>query len=104
MAAAAHSARLNRNAAIAAIAVALLLTGLKGWAAWSTASAAMLGSLADTALDLVASLATLIAVRVAAQPVDEGHRFGHGKAEALSAMLQVVLISISALGLSLIHI
>jgi ferrous-iron efflux pump FieF len=95
----ASSAKLNRSAAMAGIAVALLLTGLKGWAAWSTGSAAMLGSLADTALDLVASVATLIAVRVAAQPVDDGHRFGHGKAEALSAMFQVVLISISALGL-----
>jgi divalent metal cation (Fe/Co/Zn/Cd) transporter len=28
------------------------------------------------------------------------HRFGHGKAEALAAMFQVVLISISALGLA----
>jgi ferrous-iron efflux pump FieF len=98
-AAPAHSSTLNSSAAMAGIAVALLLTGLKAWAAWSTGSAAMLGSLADTALDLVASVATLIAVRVAAQPVDAGHRFGHGKAEALSAMLQVVLISISALGL-----
>ncbi|HEX4848698.1 MAG TPA: cation diffusion facilitator family transporter, partial [Novosphingobium sp.] len=61
---------------------------------------AMLGSLADTALDLVASLATLIGVWVAAQPADEKHRFGHGKAEALAAMIQVVLISISAIGIA----
>jgi ferrous-iron efflux pump FieF len=60
----------------------------------------MLGSLADTALDLVASLATLAGVWVAAQPDDLHHRFGHGKAEALAAMFQVVLISISALGLA----
>ena len=57
----------------------------------------MLGSLADTALDLVASLATLAGVWVAAQPADDEHRFGHGKAEALAAMFQVMLISISAL-------
>ncbi len=60
----------------------------------------MLGSLADTALDLVASLATLLGVWVAAQPADDNHRFGHGKAEALAAMFQVVLISISALTLA----
>ena len=48
----------------------------------------MLGSLADTALDLIASIATLVGVWVAAQPVDRGHRFGHGKAEALAAMFQ----------------
>jgi ferrous-iron efflux pump FieF len=56
----------------------------------------MLGSLADTALDFVASLATLVGVWVAAQPADESHRFGHGKAEALAAMVQVILIVLSA--------
>lgn len=94
-----QTARLNRSAAFASIAVALLLALLKGWAAWSTGSTAMLGSLADTVLDLVASMATLAGVYVAAQPDDEKHRFGHGKAEALSAMFQVTLISISALSL-----
>ncbi|MBN8483678.1 MAG: cation diffusion facilitator family transporter [Sphingomonadales bacterium] len=91
---------LNRSAALASIAVALLLVGLKLWAVFSTGSTAMLGSLADTALDLIASLATLIGVWVAAQPADEKHRFGHGKAEALAAMFQVVLISISAIGIA----
>ncbi|WP_226017640.1 cation diffusion facilitator family transporter [Novosphingobium sp. FKTRR1] len=94
------NAGLNRRAAFASISVATLLLGLKGWAVWSTGSTAMLGSLADTALDLVASLATLGAVWYAAQPADQNHRFGHGKAEALGAMFQVVLISISAIGLA----
>lgn len=95
----ASSASLNRSAAFASIAVALLLVGLKARAAWATGSSAMLGSLADTGLDLVASLATLAGVWIAAQPDDAEHRFGHGKAEALAAMFQVVLISISALGI-----
>ena len=95
------SASLNQSAALASISVALLLVGLKVWAVFSTGSTAMLGSLADTALDLIASLATLAGVWVAAQPDDENHRFGHGKAEALAAMFQVVLISISALSLAL---
>ncbi|WP_423143115.1 cation diffusion facilitator family transporter [Parablastomonas sp. CN1-191] len=86
---------------MASISVALLLAGMKSWAAWQTGSTAMLGSLADTVLDLVASLATLAGVWIAAQPADAEHRFGHGKAEALAAMFQVVLISISALMLAL---
>ena len=57
----------------------------------------MLGSLADTSLDLLASLVTLVGVRVAAQPADDNHRFGHGKAEALAALFQVIVISMSAL-------
>ena len=90
------AALLTRSAALASLATALLLAVLKGWAAWRTGSAAMLGSLADTALDLVASLATLVGVWVAAMPADEDHRFGHGKAEALAAMLQIILIVLSA--------
>jgi len=98
--AAAIRARLTRSAAIASIGTALLLVGLKLWAVWETESTAMIGSLADTALDLFASLATLAGVWIAAMPADEEHRFGHGKAEALAAMLQVVLISLSAFGLA----
>lgn len=96
----AQRARLTRSAAVASIAMALVLVGLKGWAAWRTGSTAMLGSLADSALDLVASLATLIGVWVAAQPADREHRFGHGKAEALAAIVQVILIAVSAAGIA----
>ena len=56
------SPALNIRAAFASISVALLLLGMKAWAVWTTGSTAMLGSLADTALDLVASLATLVGV------------------------------------------
>ncbi|WP_156839702.1 cation diffusion facilitator family transporter [Novosphingobium aquimarinum] len=91
---------LRRSAAIASITLAAILLLLKIWAAWSTGSIAMLGSLADTALDLVASIATLTAVWIASRPADDDHRFGHGKAEAIAALFQLVLISISALGIA----
>lgn len=90
---------LNRRAALASVAVALLLGTLKLIAVWRTGSIAMLGSLTDTGLDLVVSLVTLVAVRVAAQPADLDHRFGHGKAEALAALFQVSLISVAALAI-----
>lgn len=93
-------ARLTRNAALASVSVALLLIVLKGYAAWTTASVAMLGSLADSGLDLIASLVTLYGVHLAAEPADRDHRFGHGKAEALAALFQVVLITISAIGIA----
>lgn len=84
------------RAAIASVCAALLLGGLKAYAAWTTGSVAMLASLSDSVLDLIASLVTLAGVRIAAQPADANHRFGHGKAEALAALFQVVLISASA--------
>lgn len=92
-------AKLSIRAALASVAMASLLLVAKGWAAFATDSTAMLGSLADTALDLVASLVTLAGVRIAAIPADQDHRFGHGKAEALVALTQVVLISVSALAI-----
>lgn len=92
----AERSKLATRAALASVSVALLLLGLKAWAAWSTASMAMLGSLADTGLDLIASLVTLAGVRIAALPADSDHRFGHGKAEALVALFQIVLITVSA--------
>lgn len=95
-----NRAQLTRNAALASVAVALLLIALKGYAAWTTHSVAMLGSLADSGLDLIASLVTLYGVRIAATPADTDHRFGHGKAEAIAALFQVVLISISAIGIA----
>ena len=87
---------LATRAALASVAVAGGLLLLKAFAAWHTGSVAMLGSLADTGLDLLASLVTLYGVRLAATPADHDHRFGHGKAEALAALFQVALISLSA--------
>jgi len=97
--AAEHSAHSTR-AALASVSVALVLLIAKAWAAYQTDSTAMLGSLADTALDVIASLTTLVGVRIAAMPADLDHRFGHGKAEALVALAQVVLIAVSAVGIA----
>ena len=90
-------ASLTARAAMASIAMAVILIALKTWAAVQTSSMAMLGSLADSGLDLIASLIVLLGVRIAAQPADYDHRFGHGKAEALASLVQVILITLSAL-------
>lgn len=66
-------------------------------AAWlMSGSVAMLASLADSGLDLAASLITFFAVRYAASPADAEHRYGHGKAEALAGLFQAVLVAFSA--------
>lgn len=85
-----------RRAAQASISLAVLLLVLKAAAWLESGSIALLGSLADTGLDLLASLMTLWAVWYASQPADRDHRFGHGKAEAITALLQCGLILISA--------
>ena len=87
------------RAALFSVGMALFLLLLKGFAALHTGSVAMLGSLADTGLDLLASLVTLYGVKLAAEPADHDHRFGHGKAEALAALFQVMLITASAIAI-----
>lgn len=87
---------MTTKAAIASVSMALFLLALKIYAAKETGSVALLGSLADTGFDVLASLLTLFSVRYAARPADDDHRFGHGKAEALSALVQVMLVVIAA--------
>lgn len=92
-------ARLVRAAAYASTAVALTLIGAKLVAWVLTGSVSLLTSLVDSALDLLASAITWFAVRHAADPADREHRFGHGKAEALSALAQAGFILASAIAL-----
>lgn len=88
--------RWVRVATIAAILVASSLCILKAVGWFMTGSTAVLGSLADSSIDLLASVAAAVAARFAANEPDDNHKFGHHKAEALFAMGQVVLISVSA--------
>jgi ferrous-iron efflux pump FieF len=92
-------ARLLRLATWASLAVAGILIAAKLGAWLATGSLAMLSSLLDSTLDLVASGIAWFAVRHAMVPADREHRFGHGKAEALAAFAQAGFILASALGL-----
>jgi ferrous-iron efflux pump FieF len=88
---------LMRSATYAAVSVALILVAIKLWAWLTTGSVAMLGSLVDSALDVMVSTVNLAAVHAAVTPADREHRFGHGKAEAVAGLLQGLVISCSAL-------
>jgi len=87
---------LTRRVTTLSVGVAAILIVIKGAAWLAGGSVAMLASLADSGLDLVASLITFYAVRYAAEPPDAEHRFGHGKAEAFSSLTQAGLVFASA--------
>lgn len=89
------SASITREAAVLSVVVAAALIALKGWAWLASGSVAMLSSLADSMLDIVASLFTYFAVRYAAVPPDREHRFGHGKAESFAGLFQAGLVALS---------
>ncbi len=88
-------------ATYASVGVAIILIILKTWAWLSSGSASLLASLLDSIVDSFASVINLIAVRIALQPADKLHRFGHGKAEGLSALAQSTFIAGSAVFLIL---
>lgn len=86
----------TRNITRLSVGVAVLLIVLKAFALGASGSVSILASLTDSALDLAGSLTAFFAVRWAAAPPDQEHRYGHGKGEALSALVQAGLVFASA--------
>ena len=91
-----ETARLTAKITLLSVSCAAVLVVLKVLAWRVTGSIATLASLADSALDLLASLATFAAVRYAVAPPDREHRYGHGKAEAFASLIQAGLVFASA--------
>lgn len=83
-------------ASILSVVVSCILTVSKTVVLYLSGSPSVLASLTDSGLDLLASVATLFAVRYARTPPDKEHPFGHGKAEAFSALFQAALVFASA--------
>jgi cation diffusion facilitator family transporter len=82
-----------RIAAISLAATACLLA-LKLAAGIISDSIAVLGDAVDSGTDLAAATAALFAVRIAGQPADEEHPYGHGKVEAMSAGVAATIVAI----------
>lgn len=91
-----RAAALTRGVTLMSVGVAALLVTAKAVAWLASGSVALLASLADSSLDLLASTLTFFAVRYAAVPPDDDHRFGHGKAEAFASLMQAGLVFASA--------
>tara|TARA_R110002124_G_scaffold82489_3_gene216484 strand:- start:394 stop:1371 length:978 start_codon:yes stop_codon:yes gene_type:complete len=92
----AEARRVTGLATSASVAVAVVLVATKAVVWYLSGSVALLASLADSALDLTASLTVLFAVRYAAEPADAEHRYGHGKAEAFAGVMQAIFVAASA--------
>ncbi|GHO54164.1 cation diffusion facilitator family transporter [Ktedonobacter robiniae] len=83
--------------ALSSVGAAIGLTGFKLIVGLMTGSLGILAEAAHSGLDLVAALMTLFAVRIASQPADEDHHYGHGKVENLSAFIEALLLIGTAL-------
>jgi cation diffusion facilitator family transporter len=95
MSTSAEHSRLLRLATRASLAVAVTLIIAKSVAWWISGSVSLLAGLTDSLLDGAASFLNLLAVHYSLRPADDDHRYGHGKAEALSGMAQALFIAVS---------
>ena len=82
--------------ALSSVGAAIGLTSLKFTIAWLTGSLGILAEAAHSGLDLVAALMTFFAIHFADRPADASHNYGHGKVENLSALLEALLLLLTA--------
>jgi cation diffusion facilitator family transporter len=82
----------KRAAALSSVGAAVLLTGLKLAVGVLSGSLGILAEAAHSGLDLAAAIVTSLAVRMAGKPPDQGHPYGHGKVENLSALVETLLL------------
>jgi ferrous-iron efflux pump FieF len=86
-------------AAAIAAGVALLLAAAKLLVALATGSLAVLAAGVDSLMDVACSGLNAFFLRVAASPPDAEHAYGHGKAEALSGVVQAVIVAMGGIWL-----
>jgi cation diffusion facilitator family transporter len=82
------------------IVVAVATIVLKAWAWWLTGSVGLLSDAMEGLVNLVSAIFALVMVRVAALPADEGHPYGHHKAEYFSAGFEGLMIIVAAVGIA----
>lgn len=78
------------------IAAALATIGLKTGAYLLTNSVGLLSDALESLVNLAGAILALVVLRVAAQPPDEEHAYGHSKAEYFSSSIEGALILVAA--------
>jgi len=82
--------------ALGSILVALVVMALKFVAWWMTGSAALYSDALESIVNVVSAAIAVSAIRLSRKPADEGHPYGHHKAEYFSAVIEGLLIVIAA--------
>ncbi len=87
----------QRRTALMSVFAAVVLIAVKLATGLATHSLGLLSEAVHSGTDLVAALLTFFAVGVAARPADEGHEYGHGKAEHLAALAEASILVLASL-------
>ena len=78
------------------IAAAVITIALKFSAYLYTGSMGLLSDALESCVNLIAAIVALIMIHIAEKPADEGHEFGHTKAEYFSSAIEGGLIMVAA--------
>ena len=90
-------AKQTKNAGIYGIIGNIFLLIIKAIVGFTSKSQAMIADSINSAGDIFASLMTFIGNKIASEPKDEDHNFGHGKAEYIFSMfISISMILVSA--------
>ncbi|ACB94503.1 cation diffusion facilitator family transporter [Beijerinckia indica] len=84
--------RTKERAALISVGVKSAMTIAKFIAGLASGSLALMSETANNFSDILTSLMTFVALRIAHQPADETHQYGHAKVEALAALIQMSLL------------
>ncbi len=87
---------IKEQAAFNSILASAGLAAAKFGAAFSTGSLGLLSDALHALLDVGATIMTYFAVRISAKPADEHHPYGHGKVEAVAALIETGLLFVVA--------
>jgi len=68
---------------------------LKLAASWLTGSLSVLAQAADSLLDLLSGIVTLMAIGVANKQADDEHPYGHGKVDDIAGVIQGIFIAVA---------
>ncbi len=77
----------------------VILTVFKYIAGVAGRSSAMIADATHSLSDLISDIIVLIFVRFASQPVDENHRYGHGKFETFSTFVVGIILAVAGFGI-----
>ena len=82
-----RKARIIKTASFTALAGNTLLAGIKIGTGIYAGSLAVIGDGIDSSVDVIIAVMSLFVARIISRPADEGHPWGHGRAETVATTL-----------------
>jgi hypothetical protein len=97
-------ADIKEQAALSSIFASVGLAAGKFVAAFMTGSLGLLSDALHALLDVGATILTYFAIRISGKPADDKHHYGHGKIEAVAALIETGLLFVVAVYVGVVAI